>query len=258
MALSVGSIHVPTEPHASDREHNEERAQAELSVAATSLGHEDILSLCRSNVISFRSVFPAAAGLHTTVGVKSALIQATEEDPSNRFASAAEFLEALQNSSRSIRKTTNGRSSRSKRSRKRTTTTNGASQKQKKRYPIPELSPRKIEDAMEMFDREHRTNGRWRSFEINQKHRYAIEHNGERYPVKKILSLATGLPVDNFSGGSAANKRIQGLGFRIVKMRADEQQSDATIRHSVDGTNTASLIGSSAPDDVAVRIEASD
>lgn len=169
-------------------------------------------------------------GLDTTTGVKDALVQATEEDPNDRFATASEFLDALQNAERSGRKTVHGRSSYYKSLRKRKILGNSTPLKQKKRYPIPKLSHRKVEEAFEIFDHEHRRSNRWRSFENNKNHRYAIEYRGKRYPVKMILSLATGLPINNFSGGIATNKRIKDLGFNIIRLFIGEQNSDMNTK----------------------------
>jgi hypothetical protein len=57
---------------------------------------------------------------------------------------------------------------------------------------------------MERFDRELRDTADWTDWEENRAHRYAIERDERRYPVKQIISTATGIPVSDFSGGRAA------------------------------------------------------
>jgi 5-methylcytosine-specific restriction protein A len=55
----------------------------------------------------------------------------------------------------------------------------------------------------------------------NRAHRYAIEHAGRRYPVKQIISTATGIPVSDFSGGQAAgdaNQYAVSRGFAVVEL----------------------------------------
>lgn len=50
---------------------------------------------------------------------------------------------------------------------------------------------------------------------------YAIEHEGRRYPVKQIVSIATGAPVGSFSGGKSggqANRYAQERGFTVVPL----------------------------------------
>lgn len=46
---------------------------------------------------------------------------------------------------------------------------------------------------------------------------YAIEESGMRYPPKRILELATGVPRSQFYGGKPTNDVFVGLGFQIVE-----------------------------------------
>ena len=54
------------------------------------------------------------------------------------------------------------------------------------------------------------------SGEIPVSQKYMVEISGQVYPPKKILSIASGLPVSGFSGGSAINNGLAKLGFAIV------------------------------------------
>jgi hypothetical protein len=50
---------------------------------------------------------------------------------------------------------------------------------------------------------------------------YAIEYEGKRYPIKQIVSMATEIPVSDFSGGQAAgdaNQYVADRGFKIVEL----------------------------------------
>jgi hypothetical protein len=88
--------------------------------------------------------------------------------------------------------------------------------------PIPHVSPEALRDAMETFDRELRDTSDWADWEQNRAHRYALDHEGQHYPVKQIVSLATGMPVSEFSGGEAAgqaNQYAAERGFVIVELR---------------------------------------
>lgn len=52
--------------------------------------------------------------------------------------------------------------------------------------------------------------------------RYALLRKGRKYPVKKIVSLASGVPVSDFSGGESpghANKLLEAGGFKVVPLR---------------------------------------
>jgi hypothetical protein len=88
--------------------------------------------------------------------------------------------------------------------------------------PIPPVSISALSDAMGQFDSELRDKPDWADWEKNSAHRFAIERDGRHYPVKRIVSLATGLPVSDFSGGKAAgdaNKCVAARGFTIVELR---------------------------------------
>src|SRR5215470_14083703 len=87
---------------------------------------------------------------------------------------------------------------------------------------IPHVSSEALRDAMGRFDRELRDTSDWADWEQNRAHRYAIGYAGRRYPVKQIISMATGTPVSDFSGGEAAgdaNQYVTSRGFAIVELR---------------------------------------
>jgi hypothetical protein len=87
---------------------------------------------------------------------------------------------------------------------------------------IPSVLAEALRDAMGRFDRELRHTANWVNWEQDRRHRYAIEHDGRGYPVKQIISMATGMRVRDFSGGSGpgdANRYVTSRGFAIVKLR---------------------------------------
>ncbi len=86
---------------------------------------------------------------------------------------------------------------------------------------IPKTTPEVIIKVLEQFDQELRETADWSSWEQNENHKFAIQHNGRLYPVKKIISLATNTPVNSFSGGNEANGYMDGLGFTIVQLRGN-------------------------------------
>jgi len=45
---------------------------------------------------------------------------------------------------------------------------------------------------------------------------YAIDYQGRLYPPKHILSVVTGIPTSEFSGGEQTNRVFRDLGFEIV------------------------------------------
>lgn len=96
---------------------------------------------------------------------------------------------------------------------------------------LPNPDAAKIYEALETFDADVRNKAAWASWETNGNHRFAIEANGLRYPVKKILSMASGQPVTLFSGGvQGANKILTEKGFQIIPLRpaAPEDQQPMT------------------------------
>ncbi len=74
-------------------------------------------------------------------------------------------------------------------------------------------------NAISEFDSHLKQFPEWSSWVDNQNYKYAIFHAGEIYPVKQIVSMATGLPKTDFSGGNESNDFLTGLGFNIVPLR---------------------------------------
>jgi hypothetical protein len=71
---------------------------------------------------------------------------------------------------------------------------------------LPDVPSRALLSALNEFDARHRPTSEWASWETNRAHKFAIEHDGKRYPVKMIVSLATGVPRNSFSGGMRAGQ----------------------------------------------------
>jgi 5-methylcytosine-specific restriction protein B len=86
---------------------------------------------------------------------------------------------------------------------------------------IPSVPKAKILDALEQFDRELRPDSEWADWESNETHKYAIEYKNRRYPVKQIISMATGNPVSDFHGGGEANRYMTNAGFAVASLRAE-------------------------------------
>lgn len=73
-----------------------------------------------------------------------------------------------------------------------------------------------VEDALQQFDADLRKRQEWSGWESNAAQKFALVHNGLRYPPKKIISMATGVPVSDFYGGRPSNNYLKNLGFQIV------------------------------------------
>lgn len=87
---------------------------------------------------------------------------------------------------------------------------------------IPNTTPAKIAEAMELFDRDLRGTIEWQEWEQKGNYKHAIEHRSQRYPVKQIISMATGVDTNSFSGGEEANSYVMGRGFSVVPLRPEE------------------------------------
>lgn len=87
---------------------------------------------------------------------------------------------------------------------------------------IKAVSKDRIDKALLEFDRKYRAKPQWQDWQSNQAHRYAIQTGGELYPAKKIVSLATGVPVADFSGGHPTNSYLKKRGFLVVELPRDE------------------------------------
>ena len=83
---------------------------------------------------------------------------------------------------------------------------------------IPDVSESTILDAMKKFDEEYRNKAEWLNWQNNRNHKYAIQREGRLYPVKQIISMATGQPVSSFSGVYESNIYLTKKGFKIVKI----------------------------------------
>ncbi|MGE7989692.1 hypothetical protein ACQKPE_01300 [Pseudomonas sp. NPDC089554] len=83
---------------------------------------------------------------------------------------------------------------------------------------IKAVSKERIDQALQAFDRDFRGRREWLGWEGNRAHRYAIQVGDALYPAKKIVSLATGTPVSDFSGGHPTNSYLRKRGFVVVEL----------------------------------------
>lgn len=91
---------------------------------------------------------------------------------------------------------------------------------------IPPTTPEAITAAIDQFDREVRD--QMSGWEQNGNYEYALIYEGRRYPPKRIISMATGVPTASFSGGPQANSYLQGYGFNIEPLQ--EAGNNAVLR----------------------------
>lgn len=84
---------------------------------------------------------------------------------------------------------------------------------------IPRTSREKILEAIRDFESNLLPTDEWRSWEGNAAQVWTLVHDGKHYPPKKIISMATGLSVKEFSGGPESNVYLNDLGFEVKKLR---------------------------------------
>jgi hypothetical protein len=77
-----------------------------------------------------------------------------------------------------------------------------------------------IEAAFDVFDRERRTTSYWESWEHDPTYRYVVMWQGQRYPIKEIVRIASGAPHFN---SSVARRLLSRLGFPIETLHDTAQ-----------------------------------
>src|SRR3954467_11795351 len=99
--------------------------------------------------------------------------------------------------------------------------------------PLPPISQNAVLDALRRFDADLRSTSDWAGWENNNAHKYALIHEGQSYPIKQIVSLASGVPVSEFSGGPEANGLLQRLGFTVEHLRLPTESEVRIALHEL-------------------------
>lgn len=88
-------------------------------------------------------------------------------------------------------------------------------------------------DAMRKFDSHLRGYHEWANWETNKAHKYAISTGSLLYPVKQIVSMASGVVRSQFVGGVApsnANSIAINLGFEVIALRTSSLRNPTWSR----------------------------
>ncbi len=88
---------------------------------------------------------------------------------------------------------------------------------------LPKVSTAAIEAALRRFDVKYRATEEWEAWPTRAD-KNAISHGGRVYPPKFVVHLATGAPLNTFSGGREVNTYLERLGFTLVRLRPEEDQ----------------------------------
>ena len=87
--------------------------------------------------------------------------------------------------------------------------------------PLPDVSAEALKDALQRFDVEFRATAEYADWESDLAYKFAIDLDGKRYPVKKVISIATGVPTNQFSGGPETNGYVVQRGFSVVELHSN-------------------------------------
>ena len=84
---------------------------------------------------------------------------------------------------------------------------------------IPRVDRARILEAIREFDTVLLPTDEWRAWEGKASQVWALVHDGKHYPPKKIISIATGVSLNEFSGGPETTSYLESLGFDVIKLR---------------------------------------
>lgn len=84
---------------------------------------------------------------------------------------------------------------------------------------IPKVGEDAVRKALHEFDQALRATPDWISWEDNKAQAWVLVVDGKRYPPKKIISMAAGIPVSSFSGGPESNEYLAERGFSVTRLR---------------------------------------
>jgi hypothetical protein len=98
---------------------------------------------------------------------------------------------------------------------------------------IPSCDTEQLVEAMLLFDEELRTTDDWQDWEDHANHKYAIVHGNQRYPVKQIISLATGASVSDFSGGAESIRFLKQHDIVVEPLRLPTQTEVKIALHDL-------------------------
>lgn len=90
--------------------------------------------------------------------------------------------------------------------------------RRRRRRGVPKPSREELLRAMAEFDQALRGTPHWVGWESLGRQKYAVRYEGRLYPVKTVISLASGIPRAEFSGGTGANSYLRSLGFDVIQV----------------------------------------
>jgi hypothetical protein len=88
-----------------------------------------------------------------------------------------------------------------------------------------------VQKAMQRFDLETRDTPEWRQWEKDKSNKFAFVWNGRLYPMKEVISKATGTPKTDFSGGEESIRFANKLGLIVEALRLPSETETAIALH---------------------------
>lgn len=93
-----------------------------------------------------------------------------------------------------------------------------------------EVTRQMVLDAMRRFDKEDRE-----SYVDPPGQKFQVLHDGDKYPPKRIMSIASGIPFDRFAGGEYTNRPLRELGFNVPQPPEDGQEEAIETALRIEG-----------------------
>ncbi|MGN6110786.1 MAG: ATP-binding protein [Kofleriaceae bacterium] len=108
--------------------------------------------------------------------------------------------------------------------------------------PLPEVPRDLLVDAIRHFDSEQRQRPEWAAWESNGAYKFALEFEGNLYPPKEIVALATRRLKSSFGGGEQTNKYLTKHGFSVQRLcrsadgteEADDEKEEFTLAEAAE------------------------
>lgn len=99
--------------------------------------------------------------------------------------------------------------------------------------PLPDATEEALRGALAQFDQNLRDTADWQGWTSNRAHKFAIVEYERLYPVKQIISMATGVPVSEFSGGGEANSFVQRRGLKVELLHLPSENEARIALHEL-------------------------
>jgi 5-methylcytosine-specific restriction enzyme B len=113
---------------------------------------------------------------------------------------------------------------------------------------LAKVSDLKFQEALSRFDDEWRVSPEFESWDNTPSYTFALEAKGQRYPLKKIVSLAAGVDTSDFRSSQAINEYLTTRGFSIIELEVNAiRQAFETILRNYASARALERFSSRAP-----------